>query len=229
MIRVYLVRHGIALDHADRGALADDDRPLTAKGRRRFRRAARAFARLGEPPDFIFTSPLIRAAQTAELLATALKADEVAVLEELRPGGAIGKLLSEVGRRVKDGQAAALVGHDPQMTQLVAALGDVPRADAARIDFRKGAIVRIDVGDLPSGRPSQPRWWMKPRSRTLAKGVPLRKDKPAAAKPKSDAAEKSAADKGAADKGAADKGAADKGASDKSAADKSAAPKEKQR
>ena len=176
MIRIYLVRHGIALDHEDRGALADDDRPLTAKGRVRFRRSARAFARLGEPPGFIFTSPFARAVQTAEILAAALKADEVTVLEELRPEGPIGKLLSEVGRRVKDGQSVALVGHDPQMSQLVAALGDVPRVDVPRIDFRKGAIVRIDVGELPGARPAQPRWWLKPRSRELARGVPLRKD-----------------------------------------------------
>ncbi len=187
MIRVYLVRHGIALDPADRGDLPDDDRPLTAKGRRRFRRTARAFARLGEPPEFIFTSPLIRAAQTAEILASALRQSEISVLEELRPGGSIGKLLIEVGRRVKDEQSAALVGHDPQMSQLVAALADVPRADQGRIDFRKGAIVRIDVGELPSARPAQPRWWMKPKSRTLARGMPLRKD---ATKEKADGAKR---------------------------------------
>jgi phosphohistidine phosphatase len=176
MIRIYLVRHGIAIEHGERGDLADDDRPLTAKGRRRFRRGARALARLGEPIEFVFTSPLARAVQTAEILAAALKMDEVDVLEDLRPDGAIGKLLSEVGRRVKDGQSVALVGHDPQMSQLVAALGDVPRAEQPRIDFRKGAIVRIDVGELPSARPTEPRWWLRPRSRTLAKGLPLRKD-----------------------------------------------------
>ena len=88
---------------------------------------------------------------------------------------AIGKLLAEVGRRVKDEQGVALVGHDPQMSLLVAALGDVAKTDQERIDFRKGAIVRIDVGELPSARPTQPRWWMKPRSRTLAKGLPLKK------------------------------------------------------
>ena len=197
MIRIYLVRHGIALDHEDRGTLADDDRPLTSKGRLRFRRSARAFARLGEPPDFIFVSPLARAVQTAEILAAALKADEVGVLEELRPEGPIGRLLAEVGRRVKDNQSVALVGHDPQMSQLVAALGDVPRAEVPRIDFRKGAIVRIDVGELPGARPAQPRWWLKPRSRQLAKGVPLRKD--TAAKEKADAAKK--ADGAAKEKG----------------------------
>lgn len=176
MIRIYLVRHGIAVDHADRGDLPDDDRPLTEKGRRRFRRAARAFARLGEQVDFIFTSPLIRAAQTAEILAGALRHYDVGVVEELRQGGgAVGKLLAEVGRRVKDDQGVALVGHDPQMSELVAVVGNVEKSDQDRIDFRKGAIVRIDVGELPSARPSQPKWWMRPKSRTLAKGLPLRK------------------------------------------------------
>ena len=175
MIRIYLVRHGIAVDHADKGELQDDDRPLTPKGRRRFRRGARAFARLGEPLDFLFTSPLARAVQTAEILAAALKRDEVDVLEDLRPEASIGTLLAEVGRRVKDEQAVALVGHDPQMSELVVALAALSKEDAQRVDFRKGAIVRIDVGALPSGRPSQPRWWLKPRSRELGKGVPLRK------------------------------------------------------
>jgi phosphohistidine phosphatase len=181
MIRLYLVRHGIALDHADRGDLPDDDRPLTAKGRRRFRRAARAFAQLGEKVDLLFTSPLIRAAQTAEILAGKIRQDEVGVLEELRAGAPVGPLLAEVARRVKDEQGVALVGHDPQMSQLVAVLGDVPKQDQERIDFRKGAIVRIDVGPLPSGRPSEPRWHLKPKSLLLVKGLPLRK--PTAEKP----------------------------------------------
>ncbi|TMA24626.1 MAG: phosphohistidine phosphatase SixA [Deltaproteobacteria bacterium] len=174
-MRIYLVRHGIAVDPAEKGTLDDDARPLTGKGRRRFRRLARAFAQLGEKLDFIFTSPLVRAVQTAEILAGALKFEEVGVLDELRPEAGVGKLLAETARRVKDEQSVALVGHDPQMTQLVIALAGLPKEDAERVDFKKGSIVRIDVGELPSARPAQPRWWMKPRSRTLAKGVPLKK------------------------------------------------------
>ena len=174
MIRVYLVRHGIAVEHGEQGQLGDEARWLTAKGRQRFRRLSRAFARLGEPLDFIFSSPLVRAVQTAEILAGSCRLAEIGILDELRPEGPVGKLLAEAGRRVKDDQAIALVGHDPQMTALVAALGD---AKDVAIEFRKGSIVRIDVGALPSARPSSPRWWLKPRSRTLAKGLPIRKSK----------------------------------------------------
>lgn len=192
MIRVYLVRHGIAVDSAEKGTLDDSARPLTAKGRRRFRKAAKAFARLGEPLDHIFSSQLVRAVQTAEILVSAVKGDEVGILDELRPDVGVGKLLAEVGRRVKDEEAVALVGHDPQMTALVAVMGNAGKD--AELDFRKGSIVRIDVGALPSARPSHPRWWMKPKSRTLEKGLPLRREPKAAAKaPSKDAASKGAA------------------------------------
>jgi phosphohistidine phosphatase len=175
MIRLYFVRHGIALDHAERGEMPDDSRPLTAKGRSRFRRAARAFARLGETLDQLYTSPLIRAAQTAEILAAALRQTEVFSLEALRPEVPVEQLLQELAKRAKGAQSIGLVGHDPQMTQLLAVVGDVPKAEVPRLLFKKGAIVRIDVGELPAARPSEPRWWLKPRSRMLAKGLPLRK------------------------------------------------------
>src|SRR5450755_1921032 len=150
MIRIYLVRHGIAVDHAERGDLPDDSRPLTAKGRSRFRRAARAFARLGEPLDYLFSSPLPRAVQTAEILAGALKQANVGILESLRPGAPPEALLQELAKKTKDAQAIGLVGHDPQMSLLVALLGDVP--PEGQVDFKKGAIVRIDVGELPPAK-----------------------------------------------------------------------------
>lgn len=171
MIRIYLVRHGIAIE--PEGGIADESRWLTSKGRRRFKRLARAFARLGEPLEHLFSSPLVRAVQTAEILAGTTLHHDVTILEELRPEGGVGRLLAEIARRVKDEEAVALVGHDPQMSALVSALGEVPKD--RQVDFRKGSIVRIDVGALPSARPSQPRWWLKPKSRELARGLPVRK------------------------------------------------------
>jgi phosphohistidine phosphatase len=198
MIRVYLVRHGIAAPASWGDTVArlgtpldgvpdnvpDDSRPLTAKGRKRFRRAARAFARIGERIDRLFTSPLVRAVQTAEILARVLKRDEVDVLEELRPGVPIAKVLAAVAKLVKDGEAVALVGHDPQMSLLVVALAQLAQGDGERVTFRKGAIVRIDVDALPPSK-SEPRWHLKPRVRTIVEGLPLVKataDRPARAR-----------------------------------------------
>jgi phosphohistidine phosphatase len=169
MIRVYLVRHGIAADPIP--GQPDESRPLTAKGRRRFRRAARAFARLEEKLDLL-TSPLVRAAQTAEILARAIRHDEVGVLEELRSGVPVPALLAALAARIEDGEGVALVGHDPQMSHLVAALGRLGEAEARRVAFEKGAIVRIDVDAFPPKK-SEPRWHLDPDSRKIVKGLPL--------------------------------------------------------
>ena len=172
MIRVYLVRHGIAAEAVSE--VPDESRPLTVKGRRRFRRAARAFAQLGERVDHLFTSPLVRAVQTAEILARALKEDEIGVLEELSPGSPVSKVLAAAARSTKDGEGLALVGHDPQISLLVAALAKLGQDDAGRVVFRKGAIVRIDVDALPPDK-SEARWHLRPRSREIAEGLPLAK------------------------------------------------------
>src|SRR5438093_12133138 len=65
---LYLVRHGLA---EERGELWPDDskRPLTEKGMSRMRKATRGLARLGVSLDVVLTSPLVRARQTAEIVA----------------------------------------------------------------------------------------------------------------------------------------------------------------
>jgi phosphohistidine phosphatase len=179
MIQLYLVRHGIATDKETESS-PDHARPLTAEGRQRFRKAAKAFARLGEKLDHLFTSPLVRAVQTAELLASALGHDEVGVLLQLEPGAPAAELFAELGKRVKDGQSVAIVGHDPQISQAVVLAAGLSPHEAMQLDFRKGAIVRIDVKGLPKTLPATPRWWMKPKRRELVKGLPI--DEPKGAK-----------------------------------------------
>jgi len=172
MIRLYIVRHGIAADPADFHG-SDEERPLTGKGRRRFRRSARAFARLGESIDLLVSSPLVRAVQTAELLAGALHLSEVQISAELKPSQGPEAILRTIANQVSDGQGVMLVGHDPLVSRLLAHVADLTPFEGARVNFRKGCIVRVDVGSLPSARPAQARYWMRPKSRELRQGLPL--------------------------------------------------------
>src|SRR3954470_5009214 len=71
MIRLYLVRHGIAVPHGTPG-IADDDRPLTDEGEKRMKQVAKGLRHLGVQPDRIVTSPLPRARRTAEIVAEVL-------------------------------------------------------------------------------------------------------------------------------------------------------------
>lgn len=167
MQKIYLVRHGIAGD-PDEWKGPDDSRPLNAKGRRKFRDTARAFVKMGDRIDLLCTSPLVRAVQTAEILAGALELDEVSILEELRPDVPVQRLLERVA--TLDAKRIALVGHDPQLSGAAGALGDV---EPARVEFPKGAIVRFDVDDA-AGRKAKARWWLEPGEKKPHDGLPVK-------------------------------------------------------
>jgi phosphohistidine phosphatase len=172
MIRLYIVRHGIAKEPVDHAG-PDETRPLTGKGRRRFRRSARAFARLGESIDLLISSPYVRAVQTAEILANALKISEVQISHALTPSQSPEAILLAITGQVHEGQGVALVSHDPLVSRLLAHAADLTPVEGARVIFRKGCIVRVDVGSLPSARPAQAKWWLRPKNRDLRQGVPL--------------------------------------------------------
>jgi phosphohistidine phosphatase len=169
-MQLYIVRHGIAVDGGE--GVPDGSRPLTDKGRRRFQKAARAFGKLGHKLDLILTSPLVRAVQTAEILAGAVKHGEVAVLEELDPKFDVETLRAVLAKRAGRSGAVAIVGHEPQLSSVLAAISGVSQAD---IDLKKGAIVRVDASTLTDGKPADVRWWLKPKTGTQIKGPPLQK------------------------------------------------------
>lgn len=158
-IELYLVRHAIA---AERGPRYPDDRqrPLTPLGRRRFREAVRGLAALRVRIDLVCTSPLVRARDTALLLADGLTPrPSVQELDVLAPGGkaqAIADAIARLGRRHR---RLAFVGHEPDLGELAARL----LGARGLVEFRKGAACLIDLdGATPSG-PGTLRWLLPPR------------------------------------------------------------------
>src|SRR2546421_12336989 len=122
MLKLYLIRHGHAGD-PDRWEGHDDSRPLSERGRRDLRRTAAVLARR-ETIDILCTSPLVRAVQTAEIVAQALEIDEVEVLEELRPDVPVQAVLLRGAQF--DGKRVGADGPDPEVTRLVEAVCGQP-------------------------------------------------------------------------------------------------------
>ena len=118
-MRVTLIRHAEAGDDAPR----DESRALTARGRADARRVGRALARRGVRFSLMVTSPLVRAVQTAEIVAAAVGyrgrdacRSDAADPGGRRPGG--GRLLASLA----DEKSVALVAHEPILSALAAAL-----------------------------------------------------------------------------------------------------------
>ena len=162
---LYLIRHGVA---AERGDNYPDDakRPLTNDGVQKLRKEAKALVALDVTIDVILTSPLVRTRQTAELIAAAFRnPPPVVVMASLAPGSAHNSLIEELSKHHRR-HRIALVGHEPGIGELAGRLIGSRRP----IEFKKGAICRIDLAALPPAGPGQLRWFLTPRiMRKIAK------------------------------------------------------------
>ena len=86
-MKLLLVRHAIAEDRREFEATGRDDalRPLTAEGREKMREAALGLRTVVPSIDVLATSPLVRAADTAGIIARCYQGLATTTLEELRP------------------------------------------------------------------------------------------------------------------------------------------------
>lgn len=131
-MKLYVMRHGPTEDHAHTGR--DFDRALTLSGRDRVRSVAKALLDESEAPLHVVSSPLVRALQTAEIVAAVTELDRrvrhareedkgvpaVEVRREMAPGGDQVALVSQL---VREGRRRVMVvGHEPDLSMLVSAL-----------------------------------------------------------------------------------------------------------
>ena len=157
-LELYLIRHGVA---AERGDDYPDDskRPLTNAGISRLRKEAKALDELGVALDHIITSPLVRTRQTADIFAESLKSKpSVSQSDALAPAGTSTAVIQELAKHMRKARVA-LVGHEPNIGELAG------RLIGARmpLEFKKGAICRIDFEVFPPKGIGQLRWFVTPR------------------------------------------------------------------
>ena len=155
-MKVLILRHAIAVPSGTPD-IDDRDRPLTPRGRKRFRKAARGLARILPRPDALFTSPLRRALETAEIAAEAW--GDVTPVEDPRlAGGHTEGILPGLAAHGEDA-LVALVGHEPDVSHL---LGHLVGGAGEGLTFKKGgvALVEIDGAAPASGRLI---WFLPPR------------------------------------------------------------------
>jgi phosphohistidine phosphatase len=151
---LYLVRHGRA--EPPRPGTRDEDRSLTDRGRREVREAM-ARARSAAPAR-ILTSPLLRARQTAEIAAEALRCPEPPVpTAALTPDSSPERVWAELAGHRAAGEIM-LVGHQPLLGNLYAFLLAAP---ALAVAVEPGSIGRIEL-DGVDGQPSAALHWLLP-------------------------------------------------------------------
>jgi phosphohistidine phosphatase len=158
-MELYLIRHGIA---AERGTYAnDDERPLTAQGRKRMCQVAKRLRGLGLTLDPILSSPLTRAQQTAEVLLDAGFGPTLEIVDFLAPEGSMDDWLNWLANQQQvPGSNLALVGHEPDLGSWAEQL--VWGSTRGSLNLKKGGVIglRLPDGGSPIGNSSL--FWLAP-------------------------------------------------------------------
>jgi phosphohistidine phosphatase len=144
-MKVHFIRHAQAVERS--ADLPDEQRSLTCRGRKRFRLVAARLKKTGIDPDYIITSPKVRAVQTAEILAETLRfSGEVQVSAALATGPDLAALGDILGRS-KTANEIVIVGHEPGLGE---AVGELLKLSPP-CSLTKGSVVTLNVSLRQSG------------------------------------------------------------------------------
>lgn len=160
---LYLLRHGIA-GQADASLFPDDAlRPLTERGHERMHDLGKAMGPLGLRIDSIWSSPHLRALQTAEIFAQEVSsAQKVKPHKDLAPEGNQRRLLGNIADLDPSIEGLLLVGHEPRLSVLLSVL-TTGSADL-RIELKKGGLAKLVLDNRISlGRCGTLQWLLPPK------------------------------------------------------------------
>jgi len=163
-MKLYLLRHAIAVERDPNKYPDDSLRPLTAPGRKKMIKIADALCRMGLQVDLILSSPYLRARQTAEIARKSLhlKKDRLLLIDALAPSSDPGQLVAEIQAKYPV-EKLMLVGHEPDLSSLISLLlsGDT----SIPITMKKAGICCLSVEQLVAGKCAGLDWLINPGQR----------------------------------------------------------------
>ncbi len=158
-MELYLIRHAEALALGERGVTNDEDRPLSELGEGQAEAAAKALAQRGVVLDKLYTSPLLRARTTAEIMLRVWSRPELILetCDALAPGVKPRKLSKQLLK--SEGARIGLVGHMPDLGQFA---GWLLGCKEAQIDLAKAGVAVVSCDGLPSKGMGALQWLVTP-------------------------------------------------------------------
>lgn len=159
---LYIIRHAVAQPLGQKNEFTDEKRALTSEGRDRMRDAAKGLRKMGVELDLLLTSPLVRAVETAEIVAGALGLGkkEVTQTANLAPGASAEDLFAEIKRR-NGAESIALVGHQPDLGMLISQI--IQGGDSLGLQLKKGSVVMISVLETVPTLRGDLMWMLTPK------------------------------------------------------------------
>jgi phosphohistidine phosphatase len=160
-MRIYLIRHGNAVDPGTPSYDEDSQRPLTERGRDKMNKIASALKKMKVKPDLIVSSPYVRARQTAEILAKVMKYKKSIMFSEaLVPITDADELVGEINEKYTVDELV-LVSHEPCISNLIGTL--TANNPNICINIKNGGVCCLSADDLHLERTAVLEWLLTPK------------------------------------------------------------------
>lgn len=160
-MRLLVIRHGDAVEREEFAESGQDDalRPLTEEGTRKTERNAKALRRVVDALDVLAASPLLRAAQTAGVVAAAYDDVAVTTVPALSPDSPLDDFLAWLRQR-RETEVVAAVGHEPHLGTLVTWL--LTGVEESHTPLRKGGACFLEFDGRPRPGGARLLWALTP-------------------------------------------------------------------
>ena len=158
-MELLIIRHAIAFERDRRRWPDDAARPLTPAGIRRSRKAAAGLKGLCKAPDRLLTSPLIRAKETAQVLTEVARWPKAEIVPQLKPGKGAAAVLTLLAE--DRGKRIAVVGHEPDLSGLLAAC--LVKGSALSIELKKCSAACLSFRGKARAGGATLKWLATPR------------------------------------------------------------------
>lgn len=141
-MKILIIRHAVAQEKEDFKLQDDDLRPLTAAGKKEFLKLSQYYKKLYPNVDSFFSSPLLRATQTADILKKKFNKKYV-ILEELKPEHSPENLLKKLISNKKT--FMTVIGHEPSLSQFIGYA--ITGKKQSIVELKKGGACLIEIGE----------------------------------------------------------------------------------
>ena len=160
-MQLLIIRHAIAEDKVEfaRTGRDDTERPLTREGKRQMRHVVKGMRRVVRSLDVLASSPLVRAEQTAAIVAEEYDEISIDTVPELSPESdpaAFARWL----RTQSEAKVVAVVGHEPHLGMLTTWLMTGSRE--SHVTLEKGGACMLEIDEQPGTRSATLQWSLTP-------------------------------------------------------------------
>ena len=151
-MKIYILRHGIAVERGSGGYTDDSKRPLTVKGREKMHDIARNMRQQGIRFDLLLSSPYVRARETIEIVTKEfnIKKNAIVYSNNLIPDAPIKKIVEEINTTYPSSKSILIAGHEPHLSSLISYLL-AGHESAIAINLKKGGLCQLDIEKLKNG------------------------------------------------------------------------------